>query len=352
MNTEQTPIRVGIVGLGRSGHGIHCATLKTCPGWKIVAVADIDTARAADVAAELEAVACASIDTLLTLDKVDLVVVAAPNALHASYSIQALQTGKHVVCEKPFGLTVDDVDNMIAARGGKILAPFQNRRYEQAIRTIRGVVRSGVLGPLVHVRTSWHGYGRRWDWQTLTECAGGQLNNNLSHPIDQMLALWEDLGWDGTPEPEVWSSMRNVLSLGDAEDHVRLTLRVPGRPDFPTVDIEFTAASPYPQEQYHIMAKWGGLTATPANVRWKWIDPGTLPPRTATKEPTPDRSYNREDLAWHEDTVDCTESILDAQRQYYADLRRTIVDGAPLSITPEVIRRRIRILELARENAR
>jgi scyllo-inositol 2-dehydrogenase (NADP+) len=352
MNHLDTPIRVGIVGLGRSGYGIHCETLKLAPGWTVTAVADTNHSRAQAVAAEFQIPWFPDIETMLASADIDLAVVASPNRFHAPHTIAALQSGRHVVCEKPFGLTTAEVDSMLAARGDRILAPFQNRRYEQAIRTIRDVVASQVLGPLVHIRTSWHGYGRRWDWQTLSQCAGGQLNNNLSHPIDQMLAIWEDLGWDGTPEPEVWSDLRRILSIGDAEDHVRLTLRVPGRPELPTVDIEFTSASPYAQEQYHVMAKWGGLTATPSKVRWKWIDPTVLPSREATTVSTPDRSYNREDLVWNEETVDCTETILDAQLRYYADLRATLTVGAPLTVTPEVVRRRIRILELARENAR
>lgn len=351
MNETLSPIRVGIVGLGRSGYGIHCATLRNLPGWKIAAVADIDSNRALSVADELGATGFLSIDALLDDPTVELVVVASPNAFHCAHTVQALHNGRHVVCEKPFGLTTHEVDSMMEARGDRILAPFQNRRYEQAFQTLLEVVASNKLGPLVHVRSSWHGYGRRWDWQTLKACAGGQLNNNLSHPVDQILALWESLGWDGTPEPEVWSDMRRILALGDAEDHVRLTLRVPGRSDLPTADIEFTAASPFPQENWHVMATWGGLSATPSRVRWKWIDPTHLTPREATDAPTPDRSYNREDLVWNEEVRECPETIMDAQRRYYNELFATVREGAPLAIPPEIARRRIRVLEIARENA-
>lgn len=350
-STPRDPIRVGIVGLGRSGHDIHCHTLDRTDRFDVVAVADTDTDRAAEVARRRGIRWHDGIDSLLRDDAVELVVVASPNRFHADHAIAALLSGRHVVCEKPFGLSVAEVDAMIAARGDRVLAPFQNRRFEQAFRQVKHVVGSGLLGQVIHVRTSWHGYGRRWDWQTLRAEAGGQLNNNLPHPIDQMLSLWEDAGWDGSPEPEVWSDLRRVLALGDAEDHVRLALRVPGRPELPTLDIEFTSASPIAQENWHVMASCGGLSATPTRVRWKWTDPATWPPRTLDERSTPDRSYNRDDVPWREETLECTQTIVDAQLALYAEIHSAIRTGAPLTVTPEIARRRIRVIELARRNA-
>ncbi|MFM7320437.1 MAG: Gfo/Idh/MocA family oxidoreductase [Armatimonadota bacterium] len=350
-DSPELPIRVGIVGLGRSGHDIHCHTLDRAEGFEVVAVADTDTNRAAEVGSSRGIRWHDGIDALLRDDAVELVVVATPNRFHAEHAIRALRSGHHVVCEKPFGITVEEVDAMIAARGDRVLAPFQNRRYEQAYLKVKEVVGSGVLGRVVHVRTCWHGHGRRWDWQTLRSEAGGQLNNNLPHAIDQMLSLWEDAGWDGTPEPEVWSDLRRILALGDAEDHVRLTLRVPGRPELPTIDIEFTAAAPMAQETWNVMASCGGLSATPARVRWKWTDPTTWPARTLDKRSTPDRSYNRDIVEWHEESLECTQTIVDAQLALYAEIRSAIRTGAPLTVTPEIVRRRIRVMELARRNA-
>jgi predicted dehydrogenase len=84
------------------------------------------------------------------------------------------------------------------------------------------------------IRIAWHGFKRRWDWQTLNEFGGGDLSNTGPHVIDHALQLL------GEADPIVMCDLRNVLSSGDAEDHIKITLKAPGAP---VVDIELTAAA-------------------------------------------------------------------------------------------------------------
>jgi predicted dehydrogenase len=73
---------------------------------------------------------------------------------------------------------------------GRVLAPFQNRRYEPHFNKVKEIVASGKLGQIVQIRMAWHSFGRRWDWQTLREFGGGQLANNGPHLLDQALGCW------------------------------------------------------------------------------------------------------------------------------------------------------------------
>jgi predicted dehydrogenase len=327
--------------------------------YRVVAVTDTDTARRDACAAELGGTAHADIDALVADPGVELVVVATPNYLHAPCAVRALEAGRHVVCEKPFDLTVADVDAMIgaasasSARLGRpvVLSPFQNRRYEESFRVVRDVLRSGRIGRAVHIRMAYHGFGRRWDWQTLQKFGGGQLNNNAPHPLDQALELLADHGVSDPAQIDVWADLRNTLSSGDAEDHVRLTLRAPSVPDAPTIDIEFTAACPYAQDQWLVMATAGGLRGTGKELKWKWVDWSALPDRPVSEVSTPDRSYNREDLPWQEETHTCTDSFGDWPLAFYNDLYATLRQGTPLPITPEQVRKRIAIIEKARAAA-
>lgn len=346
-------MRVGVVGLGRSGYGIHLKTFQRLPAlYQVVGVADTDAARCRETSAEFDCAAHPGLDALLADPKVELVVVATPNYLHAPYTVQALQAGKHVVCEKPFGLTVADVDAMIAAAGGdRILAPFQNRRFEESFLKVRAVLQSGLLGRIVHIRIAYHAFGRRWDWQTLQKFGGGQLNNNLPHPVDQGMALLEDFGVRSPDDLEVFADLENALSSGDAEDHVRITLRAPAIPAAPTMDIEFTAACPYPQDRWLVMGTAGGLRGTGKRLTWKWVDWSGLPPRPVDERSTPDRGYNRETLPWQEDAWDGDESARVGHDPFYENLFRAIREREPLAVTPESVRRRIAILEKARSAA-
>jgi hypothetical protein len=110
------PVRVGIAGLGRSGWGIHQNALKDLKDtYQIVAVADTDKSRSEEAAAEHGYRAYSDVADLVKDNEVELIVVATPNRFHGAQALQALEAGKHVVCEKPFGFTVADVDAMIAA---------------------------------------------------------------------------------------------------------------------------------------------------------------------------------------------------------------------------------------------
>ena len=100
MNTS--PVRVGIIGLGRSGWSIHALGLQQMPErYQIVAVADLITERRAEAQQTLGCRAYAGYGELLADREVELVIVAPPSTLHSVYTIAALQAGKAVVCEKP-----------------------------------------------------------------------------------------------------------------------------------------------------------------------------------------------------------------------------------------------------------
>src|SRR5207302_873250 len=129
--------------------------------------------------------------------------------------------------------------------------------------------------------------------------------------------------------------------------HVKVILHAPGAP---TMDLEFSNACAYPQDTWLVMGTRGGLTGSHGHLRWKYVDPGLLPPRQVSAEPTPDRSYNREELPWVEETCDVSkETYTDSNKRLYAELYATLRQGAPLAITPESIRRQVAVLDRCRE---
>ena len=80
------------------------------------------------------------------------------------------------------------------------------------------------------------------------------------------------------------------------------------------------------------------------------VDPALLPARPVSTDPTPDRSYNREELAWVEETCDLSKEVYtDSNKRLYADLYRTLREGAPLAVTPQSIARQIAVLDRCRQ---
>ncbi|GIX05841.1 MAG: hypothetical protein KatS3mg115_0244 [Candidatus Poribacteria bacterium] len=341
------PVRVGIAGLGRAGWGLHALSLEQLPQqYRIVAVTDPESSRRQEAQERFGCRAYETFEALLEDEEVELVVVATPSVFHAEQSIAAMEAGKHVLCEKPFATTLEDADRMIETgrKTGRIVTSAQNYRYASDFLKVREILDSGVLGQVLTVKMNTHRFSRRWDWQTLKEFGGGELNNTAVHLIDQAVLLL------GDREVEVFCHrMHTPLSSGDAEDHVKVVLKAK---DGLLFDIEATMAAAYPQEKLLILATQGGLRVRGSRIEWKYFDPSQLPPRPVDRRPTPDRSYNREELPWVEEQYDVPpESFNLRNRRLYEDLYRTLREGAPLAITPESVRKQMWILQRCRELA-
>lgn len=338
-------IKVGIAGLGRSGWAIHARLLEPLKSkYKIAAVFDKDPARLKEAQDRFGCNTYSIYKGLLKNKDVELVIVAMPNHLHARYSIDALNVGKDVVCEKPMATILKDADRMIACarRKKRVLAIFQNKRYDPDFLTVRRVIESGVLGRIVHIRIVYHGFGRRWDWQTLKKFGGGTLNNTGLHPLDQALVLF------GKGQPKIFCVRDRTLTLGDADDHVKVILY--GK-NAPTIEVEITSACAYPQETWLVMGTQGSLSGTFSSLRWKYFNPKRLPKRTVDERPTSDRSYNSETIPFTEKTWDAQKDKSPGEKGFYLDLYQTLRNEKPLTITPESARRQMWVLEQCRKMA-
>ena len=93
-------------------------------------------------------------DDMLNSDAIDAVYIPLPNHLHAAWSIKAMRAGKHVLCEKPFALTLAEVDEMIAAQKetGMVLAEAFMYRHHPQTKIIGELLQNGRIGDILTVR--------------------------------------------------------------------------------------------------------------------------------------------------------------------------------------------------------
>jgi predicted dehydrogenase len=149
-------LRWGILGPGRIAPRLVRAVAAT-PRGELLAVASRDADRAAAFGASHGIPrAFGSYEALLAWPDVDVVYVSLPNHLHAEWTIRALEAGKHVLCEKPLALTVEQVDAIAAAsdRAGRIAAEaFMYLHHPQILRAVE-LARGGALGRLELVNGS------------------------------------------------------------------------------------------------------------------------------------------------------------------------------------------------------
>lgn len=344
MSPEPTPepIRVGIIGLGRSGWDIHASALAEMDEYDVVAVADPVAERRAEADQRFGCATHAEPDGLIDNPDVELVVVATPSHTHVPLAVDALGGGKHVLVEKPMAPSVADLDIMTAAadKADRVLTGFQNARFDPMFLAVRSVIDSGRLGELVLIRRNLHRFARRADWQTLRKFGGGELPNTASHLIDQVLLLLDD------GPLEVFADLRRTLAPGDAEDHVKLCLRAATGP---TADIESTAAVATPQPAWMIAGTAGGIVSTPDGLHVRWHDPTTLTHLHPDEGAVPGRRYGLDEhIEWHTETIPVEPPGPQRTVRYYHALARTLRHGAELHVTPASIRRQIDTMERTR----
>jgi len=343
-------LRVAIIGQGRSGRDIHAAHMLALPEmFEIVAVAEPWKQRRDRARRELNCDVYGDYKPLLKRKDLDLVVNAAPSLYHVPYTLDLFRAGHNVLVDKPLARRVKDVDRLIAAakKAGKVFAIYQQSRYAPYYQKVREVIESGVLGRIVQISIAFSSFSRRWDWQTLTAWHGGNLLNTGPHPLDQALRLM-DVPLDQTPE--VFCHMDRAHYWGDAEGHVHLDLRAPGKP---FVSIEISSCDAYPRGLYVVYGTQGGLKASFTEVTWKYYKPSEAPRRRVTTTPihNPDGTpaYCTESLTWHEEKWSVPDDQRDLFRTigcaFYRMLYNHMVEGKPLEITPEQVRQQIAVIE-------
>ena len=189
-------VRIGFIGSGGIAVG-HAMRLHDSGMAEVVALSDpseASVARMKEMRPELAGAATYA-DYREMLEKADLdgVQIHSPHCYHAQQIVDALDAGRHVLCEKPMTSTVEDARRVIAKRDetGKILVISYQRHYEGTYRYIREMVQGGKLGKLQMVALilsqEWLNATRgKWRQNMALSC-GGQLNDSGSHLVDMML---------------------------------------------------------------------------------------------------------------------------------------------------------------------
>lgn len=150
------------------------------------------------------------IDQVMNDPEVNLIVVNTPDQFHVSYTMQALEHGKNVLCEKPFAMTAKEASEVFAyaKEKGLIAMANQNRRYDADMRTVRKVIESGVLGEILEVESHYDYYR-----PSIADHVGfGILYGLAVHPIDQII------GQFGKPKKVVYDC-RSFDHPGESDDY-------------------------------------------------------------------------------------------------------------------------------------
>ena len=178
---------VGFGGMGRE----HVHKLGGEADFQVTGVFDLRAERQ-DLARKEGLHAYGSWAALLADPRVDVVLVATPNDSHATLSIEALEAGKHVICEKPVAMNTAELDAIVAVatRTGRIFTVHQNRRWDDDYLTVRRILDDRTLGRVTHIETRVQGSrGIPGDWRKLARHGGGMLLDWGVHLLDRLVFL-------------------------------------------------------------------------------------------------------------------------------------------------------------------
>jgi predicted dehydrogenase len=341
---------VGVIGygpLGGMGYS-HGLAIGATAGLALTAVCDSAPARREAACADFPWVRAVGSAAELAADPaVDIVVVATPPTLHAQLALAMLRAGKHVVCEKPLCLRLDDAERLIdAARsGGLVLTVHQNRRWDADFVALRSAVAAGEVGEVFNVETFVGGFEHPCRaWHSEVSVSGGAVYDWGAHHLDWILQLMPGMPErvEGIGHKRVWHDVTNL-------DQVRVRLRWTDGREAQFLQSDVAAIRP---PKLYVQGTEGTIAGWYRPVSFERIEMG--------------RGYVRETAHHAEAPVELllrryrsgegtTETRIPPAPERRLAFHRNLADhlhlGEPLAVTPESVRRVVAVLEAAHRSA-
>lgn len=320
-------IGCGIIGYGGSFNmgKHHAESINMAKGLQVVAVCDSDESRLSTAEDDLPGIKTySSVDAMLGDDQIELCVLVTPHNTHAPLAIQCSKAGRHVVCEKPFALTIKESTDMIRAarKAGKVCTVFHNRRRDADYLTIKELIDAGEIGDVFQVEACMSSYSYPGDWWRSNKAiSGGAFYDWGAHFIDWILNLIPrriESVFGFFPPKRVWHHVTN-------EDHCWTTIRFEGGV---MATFEQSSIAAVDKPKWRILGTRGAVTMGP-NDTIRLVKVLTDGRKVESLIP-----FLKGD--WH---------------GYYRALADHLLLGDPLEVTPESARRVIGVLSLSEQSS-
>ncbi len=215
-------INVGIVGFGLSGKAFHAPFIVEHPGFNLLKVVERHFEESKKIYTNVQVVR--DISYLLEDPKIELIVITTPNRFHFQMAKDALTADKNVIVEKPFVINSREAEELIKIAKGKnkLLAVYQNRRWDGDFLTIKEILNQKLLGKLVSYESHFdrfRNYIKPNSWREKEDEAGSGILYDLgSHLIDQAISLF------GKPN-SVFADLKIQREGGSVIDYFDINLK-------------------------------------------------------------------------------------------------------------------------------
>jgi len=334
-------LNVGLVGYGLAGEVFHAPLIHANPHLRLTHIVQ----RTGDSAKQKypDVHLLRSVEELVAESSVDLIVVATPNTSHFPIVERALQSGKHVVVDKPFTITTAEADQLIAlARTSqRILSVFQNRRWDGDFLTVREILHRGILGRLVEYESRFDRFRPhlKGAWREQAIPGAGLLYDLGPHLIDQALLLF------GTPTG-VYADLRLQRDGAVAADNVEVHLL------YPSVKVVLKASSLVcePSPRFTLRGTEGSFTKYGLDPQEEALKSGMLPTQPGWGA-EPEELWGVHSRCDGELIRKKYPTLAGRYQDFYENVFQSIIGQQDLKVMPEQARDAIRVIELAEQSA-
>lgn len=215
---EEKKIKYGLIGAGNNAERKHLNNYKQLSNVDIVAICDVNIENANRLSNKYNIPnVYSNYMEMLVNEKLDIVSICTPNYLHEEITVQALNKGVNVHCEKPLAINAMSAKRIVDAKNksGKLVMVGLNNRFTNEAIALKRFIEAGHLGEIYRAKASWcrrSGIPGRGTWFTNKELAGGGVMIDLGvHYLDLALYLM------GMPEPSyvngsVYNHFNNTTS--------------------------------------------------------------------------------------------------------------------------------------------
>ncbi len=190
-------IGFGILGAGMIS-GIHADALRNSKKAELVGICDVNVENAKKLAAQFApgATIYSSFDEMLKNSKIQVVSIVTPNHLHTEFVLKAAAMGRHVLCEKPPAMSLEETDKMIQACNDAHVkfGIFVQCRMREPIRHMKTAIDKGRFGKILRVdaQMKWYraaDYYKMDAWRSNRKCGAGVTIQHAFHYIDLLQYL-------------------------------------------------------------------------------------------------------------------------------------------------------------------
>ncbi len=332
-------IKTAVLSFGLSGKAFHAPFIQLHEGFELYGIWERTKSESLPFYPGIKIYR--SLEEVLADDAVELVIVNTPTSTHFDYATKALEAGKHIVVEKAFTTTVEEAIALkeLAAKKGKKISVFQNRRWDSDFKTVEKIIKEGWLGEIMEMEIHFDRFKDELSPKLHKEVPGpgvGILNDLSPHLIDQAVYLF------GMPQ-SVFADLRITRTLSQVDDYFEVLLY------YPTLRVRlkssYQAREPIPS--YSVFGRTGTFLKSRADVQEANLVKNMLPNTTDWgTEPESEQGL----LHTEKDGKVIREKIPTLQGNYYGyydGVYNAIRNDKPMPVTAEDGIRVMQIIEAA-----